>query len=145
MTAPPRPDGAELTLRDGSKLTVRSVRPGDKSRLRTSFAQMSDETRYRRFMTIKDRLTDADLRTMTEVDHLDGECILAFDGSALAGSASYFRNPRRRHLAEVAVDVAEGYQRRGIATALGHELARRARRAGIRRFEASMLAQTSQQ
>lgn len=140
MRTEPAPKSSAVRLRNGSKLSVRSVGPNDKALLQASFAQMSDEARYRRFMTTKDRLTDADLRRMTELDHLDSECILAFDGPELVASASYFRDPTRRHIAEVAIVVADGHQRRGIATALGRELARRARREGIRRFEASMLA-----
>jgi GNAT superfamily N-acetyltransferase len=128
-----------ISLRDGSKLSVRPVAPDDKRLLQAGFDKLGDEARYRRFFTSKAGLTDADLRSMTEIDRLDGEHILAFDGPTLVGSASYARDPQRRHVAEVAVVVAEGWHRRGIATALLRGLARAARSHGIRRFEAWVL------
>lgn len=133
-------DSTTISLPSGSKLAVRPVEPTDKPLLQAGFTKLTDETRYRRFFASKVGLTHADVRHMTEVDHRDSEVILALDGSTLAGTASYDRDPDRRHVAEVALVIADDWQRQGVGTALVRELARRARSHGIRRFEAEVLA-----
>src|SRR6266568_8681079 len=55
-------------LRDGSRVVLRLVRPDDKALLRRGFERLSPESRYRRFMSAKSQLTDAELAYLTEVD-----------------------------------------------------------------------------
>jgi RimJ/RimL family protein N-acetyltransferase len=57
---------------------------------------------------------------------------------ALIGVARYVRLAEDPDAAEVAVVVADAWQRRGVASLLVDELAPRARARGIRRFTATM-------
>ena len=45
-----------ITLRDGARVTLRPIAPGDKPLLAASFERLSEESRYRRFFTTKNEL-----------------------------------------------------------------------------------------
>jgi hypothetical protein len=60
-------------LRDGSIIELREIRPEDKAALVAGFDRLSPESRYRRFFTPLERLTETDLAYLTEVDHHDHE------------------------------------------------------------------------
>jgi RimJ/RimL family protein N-acetyltransferase len=107
-----------------------------------AFERLSPESRYRRFLTPHDRLTTAELRYLTEVDHHDHEALVATDprtGEGV-GVARYVRDPERPDTAEVAVAVADHWQGQGVGTELLHRLADRARDEGILRFTALVVA-----
>jgi hypothetical protein len=59
------------TLRDGSRVLIRPIDPGDKQALAGAFDRLSEQSRYRRFFTAVPALTDAQLVALTEVDHRD--------------------------------------------------------------------------
>ena len=73
----------------------------------------------------------------------DHEAIAAFepDTGALLGIARYVRSREDPQAAEVAVTVADDWQRRGLGRALLDRLTYRARREGIRRFSALVLGE----
>jgi GNAT superfamily N-acetyltransferase len=123
-------------------VAVRPIEPGDKAGLATAFERLSDESRYRRFLSPHGRLTHGELRYLTEVDHHDHEALVALDPATGEGMgvARYVRDRGRPDSAEVAVAVADHCQGRGVGTLLLHRLADRARKEGIRRFTALMLA-----
>jgi len=137
-------DSPELVeLRDGSSVLVRLVAPEDKTTLTDAFERLSAESRYRRFLSAKPRLTDAELRYLTEVDHHDHEAVVAFDpdtGQGV-GVARFVRDPDRPRAAEAAVTVPDDWHGRGVGTELLHVLAERARTEGIDRFTALLLAE----
>ncbi len=130
-----------VTLRDGSRATVRQIRPEDADLLRAGFERLSENSRYRRFLSGMSQLSDPLVRYLTQVDHHDHEALVAVagDGAAL-GVARYVRWPRDPEAAEMAVTVADDWQGRGVGTALLGLLVARARAEGIRRFTALMLA-----
>ncbi len=136
------PAGADnVRLADGTQLTIRPVRPGDKPLLADAFDQLSDESRYRRFFTPLRELGADQLAYLTELDHHDHEALLALDvpDGACVGVARFVRVAPE--VAEPAVVVAEQWQHRGLGTALLERLADRARAEGITRFSAIVLAQ----
>jgi protein lysine acetyltransferase len=141
LAARARPGELVVTLRDGSRATVRPICPEDAEPLRAGFERLSQESRYRRFLAPMQRLTGAMLRYLTDVDHHDHEALVAVgaDGT-LIGVARFVRRPSDPEAAEVAVTVADDHQGRGLGTALLGLLADRARAEGIRRFIALMLA-----
>ena len=55
-------------LRDGTGIEIRPIRPDDKDLLARGWALLSPQTQQQRFLTAKPRLTNADLRYLTEVD-----------------------------------------------------------------------------
>ena len=97
---------------------------------------------YRRFLGPHPRLTPAELRYFTEVDHHDHEALLAVnpDNGDGVGVARYVRDREHRDSAEVAFFVSDAWQGRGVGKALLQRLVVRARAEGIRRFTALMLA-----
>jgi RimJ/RimL family protein N-acetyltransferase len=127
-----------ITLRDGARVTLRPIAPDDAPLLAASFQRLSEESRYRRFFTIKHKLSAAELEYFVSVDHSDHEAIVAIDPSSgsLLGVARYIRSPEDAELAEVAVTVADDWQGRGLGRSLLDRLTYRARREGVRRFSA---------
>ena len=127
-----------ITLRDGARVMLRPIAPEDKPLLAAVFERLSEESRYRRFFTTKDELSTAELDYFVDVDHTNHEAIIAIatsSGEAL-GVARYIRSPDDPEIAEVAVTVADDWQRRGLGRALLSRLTYRARREGVRRFSA---------
>ena len=126
----------------GTELEIRPIAPGDKGALAAAVDESSDEAVYRRFLNPHGRLTAAELRYLTEIDHHDHEALVALDpaGSESLGVARYVRDPERRDSAEIAVAVRERWQGLGVGKALLHRLADRARNEGITQFTALMLS-----
>jgi GNAT superfamily N-acetyltransferase len=133
---------ALVTLRDGSEVEVRAIRPGDAGALLEAFDRLSPESRYRRFLAPMAELRPSMVRYLTEVDHRTHEAIVALDartGEGL-GVARFVRLADRPGTAEAAVTVVDDAQGRGIGTLLLDVLAARARQVGVERFSALMLA-----
>jgi nucleotide-binding universal stress UspA family protein/RimJ/RimL family protein N-acetyltransferase len=127
-----------ITLRDGARATLRPIAPEDKPLLAAAFERLSEESRHRRFFATKNELSRAELAYLVDVDHKDHEAIIAIDPSRgeMLGVARYIRAQDDPQIAEVAVTVADDWQRRGLGRALLHRLTYRARREGVRRFSA---------
>lgn len=125
-------------------ITIRPIRPEDKDILAAGFELFSDETRWRRFLSPKPRLTAGDLRYLTEVDGADHAALVAIplDDPAcrIIGVARYVRLPEDPTTAEMSIVVADPYQRRGLGKALSDQLIALARVNGIEHFTASVLA-----
>ncbi len=134
--------GAPVVLRDGSRIRLRPGRAADRDLLIRGFAQLSPESRYRRFLAATPQLSEETVRYLTEIDHHNHEAIAAFDertGEGV-GVARYVRRTDRPETAEVAVTVVDAWQRRGVATVLLEVLAGRAKAEGITRFTATLLS-----
>jgi GNAT superfamily N-acetyltransferase len=131
----------EVELRDESWVGIRPIEVGDKDALLAGFNRLSDESRYKRFLTSMDTLTPSQLAYLTEVDHHDHEALVALDlaGGGLVGVGRFVREDGDR--AEAAVTVADDWQGRGLGTALTRVLAGRAVEEGIACFRALLLAQ----
>jgi GNAT superfamily N-acetyltransferase len=129
-----------LTLRDGSRITIRPIEPEDRDGLADGFARLSPETRYRRFFGSMPALRERDLDYLTQVDHRDHEALVAVDEESGdgVGVARYVRSSD--DAAEPAVVVVDDWQGRGVGSALLSALVERARQEGVVRFEAPVLA-----
>jgi RimJ/RimL family protein N-acetyltransferase len=131
----------EVRLAGGLAVQVRPIESGDKRLLAEGFERLSPETRYRRFFAPMERLSEQDLRYLTEVDHHDHEAMVALDPDSgqLVGVARYVRSEEPDE-AEVAVVVGDPWHGNGVATALLERLAVRAREEGIDHFVALVLS-----
>jgi RimJ/RimL family protein N-acetyltransferase len=138
------PTADEFALRDGTRIVVRPVRPEDADRLRDGFARLSAQSRYRRFLTPLDELSDEQVRYLTEIDYRDHMAWVALDpsrpGQPGVGVARYIRLPGDPAVAEAAVTVVDDFQGRGVGTILLRLLAESALEQGIRSFRGYVLA-----
>ena len=133
--------GDLVRLRDGGTVLVRAVRPEDKPLFARGWERFGEESRYRRFMGAKGRLSTRELSFFTELDHVDHEALGALDpatGEGL-GVARYVRDPERPGAAEAAVSVIDAMQGRGLGGVLLRRLCHRAAQNGIRTFTAALL------
>jgi GNAT superfamily N-acetyltransferase len=129
-------------LADGTRVVLRPIAPGDKERLSRALGRLSQETIRRRFLAAKPRLTEGELRYLTEIDgrnHLALVAVLADDPDEIAGVARCVRLADRADTAEFAIVVGDPMQGRGLGTLLARALADEARGVGIHRFAATML------
>ncbi len=134
--------GEPITLKDGARVLIRPVTPADKPLFAEGFERFGDESRYRRFLATKKRLTSRELVLLTEVDHHDHEALGAVEpqrGRGL-GVARYVRHAPGSEGAEVAVAVVDAWQGRGLGWALLSRLARRAGAEGVTHFCARLFA-----
>ena len=127
-----------VRLAGETTITIRPIEPDDKRLLLEAFERLSQRSRERRFLTPATELSAEDLRYLTEVDHRRHEALVAIDPESdrIVGVARYVKVPGEREAAEVAVAVADDWQRRGVATALLMALSRRARENGVVRYRA---------
>src|SRR4051812_22291264 len=135
------PAGEEVKLPDGSIVIVRPVDASDKELFLAGFDRLGEESRYRRFLGFKKRLTESDLEFFTELDHHDHEAIGALDATTGdgVGVARMVRLPDDPNAAEASVAVVDDWQGRGLGRALLERLAKRAAEEGVERFRASLL------
>ena len=124
-------------LRDGSLVLIRQIHAADVPLVADIFRQLSDDSRWMQFLAAKKELSAAELRYLTDVDHHDHEALAALDLAGRGvGVSRYIRHTADPQAAEVAVTVADGWQRRGLGTELLIQLAERARQEGIGRLTA---------
>jgi RimJ/RimL family protein N-acetyltransferase len=130
---------------DSLELLIRPLQPDDRRRIAQAFERLSPETRYRRFFAPLPRLSEQDLRYLTEVDHHDHEAVAAInpENGMIVGVARYVRSDDPTE-AEVAVVVGDPWQGHGVATALLKRLVSRAREEGIDHFVALVMSDNSE-
>lgn len=142
--SPPRLPAA-VTLRSGDRVLIRPIRREDKAVLLDGFRRLTPQSRYRRFFSPMKELGPREVRYLTEVDHRAHEALVATDPSSGEGLgvARFIRSDSDPRSAEVAVAVVDGWQGRGLGSALLEALAARAREERVERFTASVLADNS--
>jgi len=129
-------------LDDGTAVRFRHIRPDDKELLRRGFEMLSPRSRYRRFFSMVDHLSERQLRYFTEVDFVDhGAWIAEIPGGIGLGVARWIRLKDEHEIAEGAVTVIDPYQNRGIGKALLWLGARSAIEVGIRAIRVSVLSE----
>ena len=111
--------------------------------LAKGLALLSDESRRRRFLGAKPRLTDAELRYLTEIDGETHFALVAVQADHLdrvVGVARYVRSATDPVIADAAIVVGDPWQRQGLGRRLAIMMADAARERGIERFSATMLS-----
>ena len=141
----PRDFSIDDTLKDGTRVTIRGVRPDDRQRLLEAFRMLERDSIYMRFFGARGNPSDAELDRAVNVD-FEREVALVVTTTTPAGdiiiaSARYVTIGERS--AEVAFVVEEDYQGRGIASRLLGHLTSIAKDRGIAQFEADVLSQNA--
>ncbi|MHA7273256.1 bifunctional acetate--CoA ligase family protein/GNAT family N-acetyltransferase [Arthrobacter sp. TMT4-20] len=129
---------ADVVLRDGATAHLRPISPDDAPAMQHFHMQQSENSIYLRFFTYKSSLSNKELKRFTEVDHRDRVAFVVTRGTDILGIGRYDRldDPTE---AEVAFNVSDAHQGRGLGSILLEHLAAAARENGISRFSAEVL------
>ena len=132
-----------VTLRSGDVVRIRQVRPDDAPALARAYANLGEQSRYRRFFTVMPELPEATLKTAVEVDHVDQEALIAVPllSTEIVGECRFIRLADQPGTAEVGVTVVDAWQGRGLGSALLARLSQCAAEAGIEYLTAEILAE----
>lgn len=123
------------------RIEIRPIQPDDREALADGIRRMSPQSRYRRFFSPIERLTDEQLTYLTDVDHHDHEALVAVEAKTGRGIgvARFIRSQEDPELGELAVAVADDWHNQGVGGTLLQQLTERARAEGIRRFSGFVL------
>jgi RimJ/RimL family protein N-acetyltransferase len=140
----PRNYRAQETLEDGTTVMVRAICREDQNALREVFANLDEESFYRRFLGPKKELTEAELAQFTDLDFTQVVGLVATvrtdGGEALIAGGRFAEIPDSGGSAELAFTTDKRYRGRGLAHLILHHLACIARELGITRFAGAVLA-----
>jgi RimJ/RimL family protein N-acetyltransferase len=137
----PRNYRATETLRDGSRLEVRALKPEDRDALLAAVGRSSGDTLALRFFSPKRGFSEKEIEFYTNVDferHVALAAVVEEAGKPLiVGAGRYIvAQPGR---AEIAFTVEDAHQGRGIASLLLRHLVKIARAAGLEELFAEVL------
>lgn len=116
-------------LADATAVRLRPLGREDRDGLAALFLRLSPESRHRRYLSPKFELTRRELTYLSDIDHVRHEAIGAVDerDGSIVGVARYVQVPGEAGVAELAVEVADEFQNRGVGTALTEITVQRAR------------------
>lgn len=134
---------------DGSPYQIRPIRPEDAAPLQTFTRNLSDHTRYMRFISTMRELSPRMLARYTQVDYHRELAVVAtiwepdperpaLLREVIIGVARYLLNADG-HTAEYALVIGDDWQRRGLGAQLMSTLIEAARAQGLRRIEGFVL------
>lgn len=130
---------ADVVLRDGSVAHVRPIKPSDIPLLEDFHSKQSAESIYLRFFAPLKRLSPKDLHRFTHIDYVDRVALVATVREEIVGIGRYDRvSPTS---AEVAFNISDHFQGRGIGSVMLEHLAAIAQEEGVTRFVAEVLPQ----
>jgi ribosomal protein S18 acetylase RimI-like enzyme len=141
----PTVDTLELVLRDEHVLRVRALRRTDRAIYERAVMNLSPRSRYLRFFAPIPRLSDPLLDQMTQTDgyrHV-AYVALTLDESRALGVVRYVSSADDPNEAEVAIAVADDWQRRGLGGQLLRQAVEHARLAGLESLTATTLRENS--
>jgi len=123
-------------------VSVGRLRPGDRAAVVEVFQGLSDRSRRLRFHGPKPRLPEAEVESLADVGRSGREAVGAIDlvTGEVVGIARFVRDSDDPRSAEVAFEVVDPCQGSGVGSRLLRELASLARRDGIERFTAYVVA-----
>lgn len=131
----------KITLKDGSKVTLRPLRKTDEKAFHTFFQAVPEAER----MFIKHRVSDpAVIREWCQnIDLGRNLPMLAFLDDKIIGDATLHQQLGgwKRHIGRVSVMVHHQYRGRGLARALVHEIVEIARNSGLEKVEAEFIGE----
>lgn len=128
---------ADVVLRDGATAHLRPICPADGQLLERFHDNQSAESTYLRFFAPMPHLSARDVHRFTHVDYRDRVAFVATLGEAIVGVARYDRVSDTS--AEVAFNISDAHQGRGISSVLMEHLAAAARENGLSEFVAEVL------
>jgi RimJ/RimL family protein N-acetyltransferase len=142
MTTYPLHREADVVLRDGSTVHVRPARLADAPEIERLMKGLSDRSTWLRFFSGFPNLDKA-VQWATEVDYERRYGLVATTGGGgrVVGHAGFERQPDHPDRAEVAMEIADAMQGKGLGTILLGQLAEAANQLGIQVLDAEVLAE----
>jgi RimJ/RimL family protein N-acetyltransferase len=137
-----------VQLTDGQRVHLRLMRPSDKQMLLDGFERLSPDSRYRRFMAPKAKLSERELAYLTEVDGVDHFAMGAIRRHLVSpdegiGSARFVRSTVQRDTAEAAVTILDEFQGKGLGSIMLQRLIEAAWERDLRWFVTELLAENT--
>jgi len=133
----------DVILRDGTRVNIRPIRPGDDHALVDAFHRMSPETVYQRFFAALPEMSDAMAWHFSHIDSANRMALVAETADAraeLIGVARYERT-EEPDVVELGLVVLDAWQNRGLGRILIRQVLEAAVRNGITRFRAEILSE----
>jgi RimJ/RimL family protein N-acetyltransferase len=132
-----------VTLRNGTSVRVRAIRPDDEPRLMALCRRLSPRTVYQRFFSVR-RLLPEEAHAFANVDYRQRMAVVAEvdDGQEpeLIGVARYDPSDEGT-TADIGLVVADGWQGLGLGSRLLEEILRAGEQRGIHEFSADVLTE----
>lgn len=129
----------ELTLRDGSRVTIRPMTVGDGPGLLSFFRGLPEEDRqYLRDDVTRQETIDRFVASVGD-DHVFS--LIAAKGDVIVGNGTLYRSRHgwTVHVGEIRVSVSRSEQRNGLGTAIARMLVRHAIGAGLDKLVAEVV------
>ena len=127
-----------ITLKDGSVIFLRPIKPSDGPLILDLIHKLSPETIYFRFLTRLDRLQPELLKHILEIDYETHFTLVAISEEAetesIIGSCRYITTQKMDH-AELTVVLRDDWQRRGLGKIMATRVVTVARLKGIYSIE----------
>jgi len=128
------------TLRDGAKVLVRPIRMSDVEPLQRLLYELSDESRYSRFMAHKSSHPHQEMQKLVDADYSASVALVVCEPASgdLVATARYDVEPDTG-FADIAFVVRDDWQRRGIGSCLMRRMIDLGRARGVVGFTADVL------
>lgn len=129
-------------LKNGIRVSFRSIRPTDELHMRDLLYDLSQETIYYRFMSRQQRFTHRQIQDFVYIDHRRDVAIVGTvpeaHGEDIIAVGRYYLN-EQNNKAEVAFVIRDGWQNQGLGSFMFRHLITIAKRNGIAGFTAEVL------
>ncbi|WP_137936641.1 bifunctional acetate--CoA ligase family protein/GNAT family N-acetyltransferase [Chitinivorax sp. B] len=136
----------DATARDGTLIHIRTMRPEDAEMQQVFVRNLSEESRYNRFMNTMKQLPDSLLIRLTQLDYAREIALIAYveqDGAEMQiGVARFAANPDGESC-EFALVVADAWQGKGVGSLLMTQLFDAARDKGLKIMVGEIFAANS--
>ncbi|MEO8332226.1 MAG: GNAT family N-acetyltransferase, partial [Gallionella sp.] len=133
---------SQWQLADGTDITIRPIRPEDADLVQKFVHDLSEESKYFRFMNSVQELTETMLARLTQIDYSREMALIAVnieqDKEVELGVARYAINPDG-DTCEFALVVADNMQGKGLGQKLMVSLMEAARLKGLKTIEGEVL------
>ena len=130
------------TLRDGTEIFFRPIKPTDEPALSEMLYSLSEKSVRTRYMTHTMAFPHKDIQRLTNIDYRQDIAIVGVvprvSGEEIVAIAQYFLDPKTQS-AEVAFLVQDEWQRKGMGTFLLDYVTQIARQRGVKTFWAKVL------
>jgi acyl-CoA hydrolase/RimJ/RimL family protein N-acetyltransferase len=129
------------TLRDGTQIFLRPIKPPDEPALSEMLYSLSEASVQKRYMTRTKAFPHRDIQQLTNIDYRNDLAIVGVvpgvSGDEIVAIGQYFLDPKTQ-AAEVAFLVQDEWQKKGLGTLLLDYITKVARQRGVKRFYAKV-------